>query len=98
MVMALACEALRDQKRIALHYDGHDRVVEVHAVGVTRDNNGVLRVFQVRGGSNSNTPVGWKLFRADQVSGAHMVDERSEAPRPQYKRGDSAMQTINCQV
>jgi hypothetical protein len=87
-----ACEALRTGKRLALNYDGFPRVVEVHAVGRTQENNWVMRVWQVRGGSVHNEPVGWKLMRLDEASSGRMLDnEVSNAPRTGYKRGDMQM-------
>ncbi|WP_417711345.1 hypothetical protein [Roseibium aggregatum] len=93
-----ACDALRDGKRLELRYDGWSRVVEVHAVGDTDEGNEIMRVWQVRGGSESGERSGWKLLRLDEAFGAHVIDEKSEAPRRGYKRGDKAMRRICCQV
>lgn len=98
MISRTACEALRSGKRLELRYDGYSRIVEVHAVGVTQDGNGIMRVWQVRGGSNSGERQGWKLFRLDEAFSAHMIDEESEAPRRGYARGDKVMRTISCQI
>lgn len=98
MVSDTACEALRRGKRLELRYDGYSRVVEVHAVGVTKEDHGIIRVYQVRGGSASHDPVGWKLFRTDEVSSAHIMEESSDAPRRGYKRGDKAMERIKCEI
>lgn len=98
MVTGIACEALGAGKRLELRYDGYSRVVEVHAVGVTKDGNGIMRVWQVRGGSNSGERQGWKLFRLDETFSSHVIDEESEAPRRGYARGDKAMWIIHCQV
>lgn len=57
-----------------------------------------MRVWQVRGGSNSNERVGWKLLRLDEAIAAHVINEKSEAPRHGYKRGDKAMAFIDCQI
>jgi len=93
-----ACQALREGKCLQLRYDGYSRVVEIHACGFTKDNNPVARVWQVRGGSVSNEPVGWKLLRLDEAAFLDILDEDSSAPRVGYKRNDRAMHRINCQL
>lgn len=98
MLRSVLCEALSSQKCVELRYDGFTRIVEVHAVGVTKDGNGIARVWQVRGGSNSGERMGWKLLRLDETFTTHMIDEKSEAPRRGYKRGDVAMSRIFCQI
>ncbi len=98
MRKSVACDALRGGQRLELRYDGYSRVVEVHAVGSTQDGNDIMRVWQVRGGSNSGERTGWKIMRLDGTFSAHVSDEKSEAPRRGYARGDKAMQHIYCQI
>jgi hypothetical protein len=99
MYSATPCEALAAKKRLELRYDGFSRVVEVHAVGLSKERHWLMRVWQVRGGSVHNEPVGWKMMRLDEGYSAHIFDEESMAPRPGYKRGDRAMESgIKCQV
>ncbi len=98
MYSTTACEALRRQCCLEIRYDGFTRVVEVHAVGVSSAGHDVMRVWQVRGGSVSNEPVGWKLLRLDEALGVGILGERSSAPRAGFKRGDKAMQRIHCEV
>jgi hypothetical protein len=93
-----ACEALAAGCVLQLQYDGYFRMVEVHAVGITKDSNEIMRVWQVSGGSVSNEPVGWKLLRLDEATGAVVTKERSAAPRHGYKRGDPIMRRILCQL
>lgn len=97
MWFARPCEALKAGKRFEISYDGFCRVVEVHAVGATKDGNEVMRVWQVRGGSNTGEQ-GWKLLRLDKANGGKVLEEISHAPRPGYEREDSHMITIACQV
>lgn len=98
MVSSTACEALKAKKCLQLNYDGFNRVVEVHAVGVSTKGNPVARVWQVRGGSSSGERSGWKLLLLSDAIGAHLIDEISQAPRNGYRRGDSDMTSIVCQI
>jgi hypothetical protein len=93
-----ACAALRSGHVLQLHYDGYTRDVEVHAVGFTNDDNPIMRVWQVAGGSGSNEPVGWKLLRLDETTGAVVTTERSMAPRDGYSPADPIMKVITCQL
>ncbi len=94
----IACDALRSGRVLELRYDGYVRCVEVHAVGVTKDDNFIMRVWQVSGGSVSNERVGWKLLRLDEAFGASLSDVPSQAPRRGYKRNDKVMDRILCQL
>ncbi|WP_082663379.1 hypothetical protein [Sinorhizobium sp. Sb3] len=98
MYAAAACDALNRGLCLELRYDGFSRVVEVHAVGATKDGNDIMRVWQVRGGSNSGERQGWKLMRLDEAVSAHVIDEKSEAPRRGYVRGDKAIAWMRCQI
>jgi hypothetical protein len=48
--------------------------------------------------SVSNEPVGWKLLRLDEATGAIVTHQKSLAPRPEYKAGDPVMKVITCQL
>ncbi len=93
-----ACEALQKRVCLDLRYEGFTRTVEIHAVGTSNSGNTVMRVWQVRGGNVHNEPVGWKLMRLDEIASAALTNEKSQAPRPGYKRGDKGMQRIICEL
>lgn len=90
--------ALQQGKCLRVTYKGYSRLVEVHAVGETKAGSGIMRVYQVDGGSESGQPVGFKLMTLSEVDSASVSDRASEAPRPGYKKGDSAMLHITCQL
>ncbi len=99
MQASIACQALRAKLCLDLRYDGFSRLVEVHAVGTSKDGHGIILAWQVGGGSASGQSVGWKLFRLDAVRSAHLSETASLAPRQGYKRGGSQMQGgIICQL
>src|ERR1700694_5054134 len=99
MQTSIPCEALIADKCLELRYDGYSRVVEVHAVGRSKENHWIMRVWQVRGGSVNNEPTGWKLMRLDEGFSAYILEEKSAAPRPGDKRRDKAMSGgIKCQL
>jgi hypothetical protein len=92
-----ACAALRSGHVLQLRYEGYTRDVEVHAVGFTKDDNAVMRVWQVAGGG-SDEPAGWKLLRLDEAAEAVVTTERSMAPRAGYNPADPVMKVITCQL
>lgn len=94
----IACVALKQGKLLELRYDGFVRSVEVHAVGRSRKGEIVIACWQVRGGSVSNEPVGWKLMKVAEVGSAVTTDEASQAPREGYRRGDRRMAEIFCEL
>lgn len=98
MDASTACEALRLRRCLEVQYNGFTRVVEVHAVGTSTTGNVVMRVWQVRGGSVHDEPIGWKLLRLDEAIGLGITNDPSTAPRPGYKPGDKGMTTIFCQL
>ncbi len=98
MPTTIPCQAILAGKCIQLTYSDYIRVVEVHAAGYTKDENAVIRVWQVRGGSVSNEPVGWKLMRLDEAESMHIIDEDSQAPRQGYKRDDKHIPRIMGQI
>ena len=93
-----ACEALNAKQRVELKYSGRDRVVEVHAAGYTRDEKAIMRVWQVRGGSAGGDFSGWKLLRLDEITSSEILDEKSEAPRRGYRKGDPAITKLVCEL
>ncbi|WP_304305943.1 hypothetical protein [Pseudacidovorax intermedius] len=89
--------AIHDRRVLELRYNGYSRTVEPHAYGRDRGGEEILRCFQVAGGSESGERTGWKLLK---VADVYSVTQTSAnfSPKPEYKRGDKAMQYIFCEL
>ena len=83
---------------LEFNYDGHHRVVEPHAHGISTAGNEVLRCYQIEGGSVSGTVPGWHLMKISKMVNLSITDSHFDSPRPEYKRGDKGMTTIYAQL
>lgn len=92
------CSAIRSKQIITFYYDGGERSVEPFCYGVSSAGNEVLRGFQIGGYSESGNPVGWKLFRVDEISRIVLTNNTFQGNRPFYNPNDKAMTTIYCHV
>ena len=93
MIMDAAKDAFRQSKVLELRYAGFNRLVEVHAIGYSRDGHAIMRCWQLSGGGKGKR-VGWRLIRLDDAAAAHISSDGSAAPRRGYKRGDRDMERI----
>ncbi len=93
----VACEALQAKRRLAITYDGHSRIVEVHCVGTSTAGNPVMRAWQVSSTKPGAVPE-WRLFKLSKAWRYAVMDEISQAPRPGYKPRDSAIPFPRCKV
>jgi hypothetical protein len=98
MSIEIACQALEAGKCLELRNDSFTSVVEVHAVGAKKGGTEAMRVWQVRGGSTSDEPTGFKLLNLDETFSARIIEEKSRAPRFGYKQRDKALMVIYCRL
>lgn len=93
------CEAIRELRLIELRYDWGYRLVEPHAYGRNYKGDELLRCYQIGGESESGQPVGWKLFRVDDITSLHIRADRFAGPRPGYNPNDKALDArIYCEL
>ena len=81
-----------------LRYHGYSRIVEPHAYGVDKRGSEKLRCYQIGGGSVSNDPIDWKLLNVAEAYSVHSTERQFSSARPDYKRGDKAMQHIYAEL
>ncbi len=86
-------ESIRTRRRLRFTYNGKARVVEPQCYGIGARGTELLRVHQLRGGDPREP-----LFDVSRMQGLSMLDETFEKPGPNYKKNDSAMARIICQL
>ena len=79
---SVLCKAILEKKVIRFYYDGGYRLAEPHCYGISKDGNELLRAYQTCGYSESNNPVGWKLFRLDELSNLSTTEDSFSSSRP----------------
>lgn len=93
---ALICRAIHERRVLRFYYDGGIRDVEPHCHGCSKDDNDLLRGYQIGGYSSSGEPVGWKMFRLDRLSGLVVTETTFHGARPEYDPHDNRMATVYC--
>jgi predicted DNA-binding transcriptional regulator YafY len=89
-VVALLHHAMQKLHRVSLVYEDRERVVEPHIHGINTQGHEMLSAYQVRGGSRSNDPVGWKTFQLDKMRDLIVLDETFTGPRREYNPADKS--------
>lgn len=90
--------AIESRKILSFNYEGGQRFVEPYCYGRNHKGNELLRAYQIRGFSRSDTPTGWKLFRVDKISNLKADNTAFGGLRPRYNPNDSAMEIVYCRI
>lgn len=91
-------DAVEGQRLLEFSYDGHPRVVEVHAYGITTAGHEAIRCYQVGGSGSDGASTGWHLMLEAKLVGVRPLDDRFAEPRPGYRKGDRGMSRIYCEL
>jgi hypothetical protein len=89
----LIVHAVLNRRRMRFTYHGEQRLVEPQCYGVGVNGTELLRAHQLRGGT-AREP----LFEVRKMQDLQVLDESFDAPGPHYRRNDSAMRIIFCQL
>ena len=85
--------ALKNKQRIQFVYNGKVRVAEPQCYGIGTKGTELLRVYQITGGSQPEP-----LFDVSKIEDLKLLNEFFKKPGPNYKKGDSAMKEIFCEL
>jgi hypothetical protein len=87
------CDAIKNKQRIKFEYNKKMRVGEPQCCGKTTKEKDVVRLHLIPGGSK---PV--QLFDISEIGYLQLLDEYFSGPGPNYRKDDSAMKSIYCQL
>ncbi len=78
----IICDAIHNRCVLKFTYEGHPRVVEPHAYGLSLAKNEVIRCYQTGGTSRSGRVPDWSLMKVNQIESLivtekHFVGERN---------------------
>ena len=89
--------AINNKSVISFTYDGYSRVVEPHAVGLSRAGNDVLRCFQTEGG-HVKPHHDWDLCVLSKITNLSLTGTSFSCARTGYARGDKGMSRIYAEI
>jgi hypothetical protein len=93
----LIIDAINTLQVLKFTYSGIDRVVEPHAIGISRTGKVLLRCFQTLGG-HVTPGHEWDLCELRKISNLRVSSDYFQGPRPGYRKGDSHMASIFAQL
>ena len=96
-MLQVIIDAVRNRKVLSFTYSGYARVVEPHAVGVSRTGKDVLRCFQTQGG-HVKPGHEWDFCEISKLSDVAATGQHFVGERPGYSRGDKHMTTIYAEL
>jgi len=92
------CQAIQEMKLLEFTFHDHHRVVEPHTHGIDRKGHESLSAYQVSGTSGSVGVPDWRLFHTSDISFLVLSQQRFSNRRSGYKKGDSRMSKIFCEL
>jgi hypothetical protein len=87
------CKAIENRNRIEFIYHEKLRVGEPQCYGISLTGKPALRVHLIKGGSRPE-----QMFTLDKMSSIKILKEHFDNPGPNYKKGDTAMSIIFCEL
>lgn len=89
----LIVSAIENKQRLRFTYNDKIRIAEPQCYGIGTKGTELLRIQQLQGGTEREP-----LFDVSKIKDLILLDEHFTHPGPNYKKNDSAMKTIFCQL
>lgn len=91
-------EALAARSVVTFTYRGQTRTVEPHALGKANDDKPALLAWQTSGGSNTESPPGWRVFIVAEIEGLAVTAETFEKARADYGAKGRWLKSVEVEV
>ena len=85
--------AIKHKQRLRFLYNGRSRLVEPQCYGIGTRGTELLRAHQLQGGTQREP-----LFDVSKIVNLEVLNDPFDRPGPNYKKNDSAMETIFAQL
>jgi len=92
-VRDLICFAIRKKYRIQFEYHSKTRIAEPQCCGISSAGKEILRAYLLQGGTRPE-----QLFELSKMESLVILKDHFDVPGPNYKKNDSAMKEIFCQL
>jgi len=73
--------AILDHRLVRFRYQGHERIVEPHLLGLHEAGEPMLVAYQTGGGSQSGQVPGWRTFITTSIEDVSIDDHHFPGPR-----------------
>ena len=90
--------ALAERRVLVFNYNGFERRVEPHALGLVADGKRALLGFQTEGGSGSEPPPGWRTFLLSDLRDLTVTRATFARPRSDYRSAHTGLKTVEAEV
>lgn len=91
-------DAIKSKTIIEFLYDGHKRIVEPHAYGLSHRGKELLCCYQIGGISHSDEIPCWRLMDVGNIDSIKVLTKHFSGTRKGYRKGDKRMSTIFCEL
>jgi hypothetical protein len=90
-------QAIKNQICMKIIYNGGERIIEPHCLGISSTGKLSLRCWQRSGFSRKHEPTAWKFMTVNKIEYTQIL-EITFTPHKEYRRGDKMMKEIICQI
>jgi hypothetical protein len=89
----LLSNAITNRNRVCFIYHDKESIGVPQCCGISTKGKEVVRIHLIKGGQRPE-----QLFDVAQINSLQVLNEYFSKPGPNYKRNDSAMKEIFCQL